>query len=190
MNEKELIRKIIGTFETLEVPYFITGGMAAIAYGEPRYTSVIDVVADISEASVPAFLTQFPAPEYYLSAAAVQDAITRRFQFNILHPASGLKVDVILPARDEYDRLRMSRITRLQLDSETQGWFASPEDVILKKLAYFQMGGSEKHLRDIASMILILDQRLDKEFILSWANKLGVAAEWQMVLDRVDEDKS
>ena len=190
MNENDLIRKITNSFETLGVPYFITGGIASIAYGEPRFTNDIDVVADISEPLVPNFLAQYPSPEYYLSSAAVYEAINRRSQFNILHPSSGLKVDVMLPARTDYDRLRMSRVSRMQLDSGTAGWFASPEDVILKKLMYFQLGGSEKHLRDIAGMLLIMDERIDHVFISTWANKLAVAAEWQLVLARVNERKS
>lgn len=187
MNEKELMRKVTGTFETLGIPYFITGGMASIAYSEPRYTHDIDVVADIPDSLVPALLGEYPAPDYYLSAPAMREAIRRRSQFNIIHITSGLKVDVMLPSRNEYDRLRMSRIKRLQTGSDTEGWFASPEDVILKKLVFFQSGGSEKHLRDIASMLLISGSAIDQEYVTQWARKLGVASEWQLVGERLGE---
>jgi len=91
----------------------------------------------------------------------VREAIFRRHQFNIIHPSSGLKVDVIIPDDNQYDRLRMIRRVRLNLDAEELGWFSSPEDLILKKLVFFQMGGSEKHLRDISGVLLIQDKKID-----------------------------
>ena len=187
MNERELLRKLANAFEKLSIRYFVTGGMASIAYGEPRYTSDIDVVADIPLDAVSALAAEFPAPEYYLAEHAVRDAIARRFQFNILHPTSGLKIDVILPKLNEYDQLRLSRAAVLSLSEETSAWFASPEDVILKKLVFYQEGGSEKHLRDIAAMLTIRGAQIDRSYIEEWSAKLGVSAEWDQVRHDVDE---
>jgi hypothetical protein len=56
--------------------------------------------------------------------------------------------------------------------------FASPEDVILKKLQFHQAGGSSKHIRDIASMIA--DQgleALDWTYLRAWSVQLGVRDE-------------
>lgn len=187
MNEHDLVRMIIRIFDKLSIPYFVTGGMAAIAYGEPRYTNDVDVVADIPLESAAAFVAEFPFPEFYVEEHSVQNAIHQRHQFNILHPSTSLKVDVIIPKRNEYDRLRMSRAAPLELEPDLPARFASPEDVILKKLTYFQEGGSEKHLRDIASMLLIRVELIDRTYITEWAEKLGVSAEWELVRQRVDK---
>lgn len=40
---------------------------------------------------------------------------------------------------------------RLQIEGQYDAWFGTPENVMLMKLHYYQDGGSEKHLRDIAS---------------------------------------
>lgn len=109
MNESELTRKVVSTFETLDIPYFITGSIASIAWGEPRYTNDIDVVADIFLRNIEQLLAAFPSPEFYVSESAVRAAVLKRFQFNIIHPTSDLKVDVMIPADDVYNRLRMSR---------------------------------------------------------------------------------
>lgn len=37
----------IERLEKLKIPYLITGSIAAMAYGEPRLTNDIDIVADI-----------------------------------------------------------------------------------------------------------------------------------------------
>lgn len=187
MNEREFVGEMVRTFEEFGIPYFITGGMAAIAYGELRFTSDLDVVAKLSLTDVARFLARFPSPDYYLSEAAMRDAIVRHSQFNILHPASGNKLDVMVLSGSEHDGLRMCRRRVLELEYALSPFFASPEDVILKKLQYFQIGGSEKHLRDIASMLLIRRTEIDRFYITEWATKLGVVEEWEMVRKRVDE---
>jgi hypothetical protein len=59
--------------------------------------------------------------------------------------------------------------------------FASPEDVIIKKMAYFQEGGSDKHLRDIAGVLRLQGEALDRAYIEVWAGKLGLSAMWQEI---------
>jgi len=187
VNEQSLAVRLVTTFESLGIPYFITGSMASIAQGEPRFTNDIDVVADIPLALVPDLLTAFSPPDFYVSEQAVREAIKLRFQFNILQITSGLKVDVMIPANDEFDRARRNRIVQLNIDAETAGWFASPEDVILKKLCYYREGGSEKHLRDIAGLLNVQGTRIDNRYLTSWADKLGVAEELKLVRDRISD---
>ena len=187
MNEKEVAGRVASTFERLQIPYFITGSMASIAQGEPRYTNDIDVVADVPVSAVASLLEAFPAPEFYLSESAIRKAIAQRHQFNVIHISTGLKVDVIIPEESEFNDLRMRRRVRLNLGAEQSGWFASPEDLILKKLLYFQEGGSDKHLRDIAGVLLIQDDKIDQDYLDRWATKLGVTPELELVRDRLRE---
>ena len=63
--------------------------------------------------------------------------------------------------------------------------FASPEDIILKKLEYFKQGRSEKHLRDIASMLKISSELIDRAYISSWAKRLSVIEIWEELQKRV-----
>ena len=187
MNQGDLARKVIQTFESLEIPYFITGSLASTAMGEARYTNDIDIVADISLGKIESLIAAFPSPDYYISESAVREAVTKRFQFNIIHPQSGLKVDVMLPADDAFDQMRMSRKVQLNVDAETLGWFSSPEDVILKKLLFFQIGGSEKHLRDISGVLLVQGNEIDQAYLDLWTEKLGVTDELALVRQRLRE---
>lgn len=56
--------------------------------------------------------------------------------------------------------------------------FAAPEDVILMKLKYYEEGGSEKHLRDIRSVLTVQGDKIDRPYITAWAKRLGVREEW------------
>jgi hypothetical protein len=58
---------------------------------------------------------------------------------------------------------------------------APPEYVIVRKLEYYREGGSEKHLRDIRSMLAISGEQLDRAALSEWIQRRGVLAEWQLV---------
>lgn len=106
-------------------------------------------------------------------------------QFNIIHPGSGLKVDVMVPRPSDFNQSRFSRVRRVAAGDDWTATSSSPEDAVLKKLEYFREGGSEKHLRDIAGVIGTMRQELDFGYIEQWAARLGVADPWrQVVLDR------
>jgi len=188
LQPHELMQRMADFFEAENIPYWVVGSMASMVYGEPRFTNDVDIVADIPCAKVEQFCRHFSEPEYYVSEAAVREAIQRRFQFNLLHPASGLKVDIILPPRTEFARIEATRIQRKTSAGEFDAWFGSPEDILLHKLVYFQLGGgvSEKHLRDIAGMMKLLREKLDRVYVTEWAKKLGISDEWALVQKRVD----
>jgi hypothetical protein len=176
-------------FESRGIAYRVVGSMASMTYGEPRLTIDIDMVAELTTEHVALLCAAFQAPEYYISETAVRDAIAGRFQFNIIHPASGLKVDIFIPKDSEFSRSEAGRIRRVRSEGEYDAWFGSPEDVLLNKLIYFQLGGgvSEKHLRDIAGMMKLLREKLDRAYVTEWAAKLGVAEEWTLIQQRIAE---
>jgi predicted nucleotidyltransferase len=189
LQPHELMQQMADFCEAHAIPYRVVGSMASMAYGEPRLTIDIDIVVELQLRHIPALCAAFPFPDYYLSEAAARDAVVRHFQFNIIHPSSGLKVDLFVPAPTEYARTEAVRVQRITSPGEYSAWFGSPEDIVLNKLIYYQKsdGVSEKHLRDIAGMMKLLQEKLDRDYITTWAAKLGVTAEWELVRQRVDE---
>jgi len=184
MEPSELLQRVASVIEQLRIPYLVTGSMATIAYGEPRFTNDVDIVVVLPESKVDRFCDAFPAPEFYCSRDAVRQAVAQHFQFNILHPSSGLKVDVMIPDSSDFNRSRLSRAVQVPVAPGFSAWFASAEDVIIKKLDYYRQGGSEKHLRDIVGVLKVRAERVDRDYISRWAVRLGVVAEWQLVLAR------
>ena len=182
MEPTELLNRLALILEQLGISYFVTGSMASIYYGEPRFTNDIDVVIELSEKDIDAFCQSFPSPEFYLSPASVRDAVIRRFQFNIIHTTSGLKIDVIIPHDSEFEKSRRRRATTLILANGKAVRIASAEDIILRKMQYYQEGGSEKHLRDIAGILRIQKERLDRAYIDQWASNLDVQDTWKSIV--------
>ena len=124
--------------------YLVPGSTATIAYGEPRFTNDIDIVIDLPLAKVGEFCSGFPAGDFYLSPQAVADAVRSKRQFNVLHPASGLKIDFILLTDSAFDESRRQRRRFLAVLADRTVSFAAPEDVILKKMAYYLEGSFRK----------------------------------------------
>src|SRR5262245_34865976 len=117
MEQYELLRRLTEGLDRLGVPFLVTGSVATIAYGEPRFTLDIDVVVDLRPNQVDSFCAIFPEPEFYCPRDFVAEAVRRQFQFNVLQPEAGLKIDVIVATGSDFDRTRLSRRRRLPAKS-------------------------------------------------------------------------
>ena len=185
MGPYELLQRIVEVLEESGIPYLVTGSVAAMAYGEPRLTNDIDIVAAIEERHVPGLLAAFPPEKFYLSEEMIREAIQRRLQFNIIHPSSGLKVDIIIRKDTPFDMSRFSRIRRISPAESYSASFAAPEDIILMKMRYYLDGGSEKHLRDIAGILKISRDEVDLNYIADWSRRLDLTSIWEMIQGRI-----
>jgi hypothetical protein len=182
MDQAELLRRVVLCLEKLHIPYFVTGAMASIIYGEPRLTNDIDIVAEVQDIHITGLKNCFPDKEFHLDEDSVRNAVRQKFQFNIIHPESGLKVDVMIPQNDAYDQTRFTRKKRLRSLPDLEVNFASPEDVIIKKMQYYQEGRSEKHIRDIEGILRISTDMIDFDYISKWSAQLGLEAVWNDIL--------
>lgn len=181
MEHYELLQYITRVLTLLDVRYFVTGSTATIFYGEPRFTNDIDIVIELPEDKVDLFCHYFPLSDYYISRDAVIDALHTYSQFNIIHPFSGLKIDLIIPEPTLFNQERFRRARQVHAGDNCDPYFASPEDAILKKLEYYSQGGSDKHLRDIAGMIKVCRSLLDVNYIENWARNMGLLELWLKV---------
>lgn len=186
MEQPELLRYAFQALERLRVPYMLVGSLASTLYGEPRMTRDIDFVIDLTVLGVEALCAEFPSPEFYVSLPAARQVAAQGGQFNVIHPSSGNKIDLMIARRDAWGREQLARRRRKEVLEGTTGFVASPEDVILAKLWYYQEGGSDKHLRDIAAMLQISGDVIDRNYIDRWAVQLELVEPWQAVVERVN----
>jgi predicted nucleotidyltransferase len=186
MEQMDILRHAVKTLERLQVPYLVVGSFASIAYGESRFTQDIDIVVALEMKHVPGLIQAFPQPEYYLNEPAIRDAIRSDFQFNVIHPDSGNKIDFILPKKGDWPRAKMSRGRPVRLLPDRDVMTAAPEDVILGKLWYYAEGGGDRHLRDIAGILRVTGEGVDRAEVDRWARQLGYLEIWEAILARVD----
>ncbi len=185
MEQSDLLTYLCEQLNQLGIRYFITGSHATIAYGEPRFTNDIDVVVDLTLENCDSFCDQFPSEDFYLNRDTAKSEVIRKGMFNIIHPTSGLKIDVVIPSQAEVDELRFSRSQSIPVSDEVDGSFSSAEDIIIQKLRWHQMGGGDRHLRDILGILKIRGDKLDKGYLIQQANTVGVEQLWQELLSKI-----
>lgn len=185
MEQHELLRYIVRQLEEAGIKYLITGSMASMVYGEPRFTNDVDIVVEAHENDIARLKGCFTEDEFYFSEDAAGKAIRNEGQFNVIHPSTGFKIDFIIRKNEPFEDSRFSRIKRLKAAGDTVASFASPEDVIIKKMQYYKLGGSEKHLRDITGILKVSKDMIDYGYIDRWAERLDVTDVWLAILKRL-----
>lgn len=181
---ENLIQYLTKAFRELQIDFFLTGSTASSFYGAPRSTNDVDVVALLEEKHITDLFRLFPSTDFYLSDIAIHQAIRDRSQFNILHPSSGLKIDVMIPEDNEFNASRFRRKKESVPLTEGMTAIASEDDVILMKMKYYSEGGSDKHLADIAGIIAFSGNNIDLEYLNYWADRLGVNDIWRKIKNK------
>lgn len=163
--------------ERLGIPYMLGGSIASSVHGQPRATQDVDVIAPVAEKDVAAIVSGLEA-QFYVSAPMIREAIARQSSFNVIHP-TGLKIDVfVLPDR-EWDCIAFSRRMRAPYPAGPEGfiWVRTAEDIVLKKLEWFRLGGevSERQWRDVLGVLRAQGSKLDLEYARHWAGTLQIS---------------
>jgi hypothetical protein len=154
------------------VRYVVVGSMAAARWGVARTTRDIDLVLVVNSDLADAVLTALDRDDIYVPADAALTALSHGGSFNVLHASSGSKIDVfVVAADDEFEHVRLDRRVRADVVGVVS-WVATAEDVILSKLRWRLGSRSEMQWRDCVEIAAVND--LDREYLWSWAPRLGV----------------
>ncbi|MDB6038921.1 MAG: hypothetical protein JWM99_2762 [Verrucomicrobiales bacterium] len=183
MPAPELFLLFVRPLNRAGIRYIITGSVAAIFYGEPRLTHDVDFVVFLNGEDIRRLEEYFTSPGYYLPPAetiAVEAGREQRGHFNIIHTQTGFKADLYLTGRDELNAWGFRMKRQLEFEGESI-WLAPPEYVIVRKLEYFREGGSEKHLRDIRSMLAISEDQIDRAQLNEWIERRELQNQWRLV---------
>ena len=170
---------VVKAFEKIGASYYLGGSVASSAYGIARATLDVDLVADLSAQHVNP-LTEMLKSDYYIDKEMILDAIKRHSSFNLIHLETMLKVDIFIIKDRPYDGVAFQRKRKDTLDEEqgaAEFYLASPEDIILNKLEWFQMGGkvSERQWHDVLGIMKVQRELMDKEYLRRWAAELGIS---------------
>ena len=181
--DKPRLAAFVRALNQLGAPYMVSGSVASSIYGEPRFTYDLDVVIFLDRQHIARLAELFPSPEYYCpppEVIAVEVARDLRGQFNIIHPQSGFKADFYLGGRDPLNRWGLACARREQIEGEPIV-LAPPEYIIVRKLEFFREGASEKHLRDIRSMLTVAPELINSADLEQHIAERGLQSAWATV---------
>jgi hypothetical protein len=166
------LERLSRELEGAGIPWMITGSTASAFYGEPRATQDLDIVLDPAPQQFERLLAALSGG-FYVSLDEARQALRERGMFNVIDLESGWKAGLIICPDRAFNRLEMARrqsVRVLGLDV----FVISPEGSILSKLEWAKLGGSERQLRDAASVIAAYRASLDWTYLRQQANSIGV----------------
>lgn len=178
MTLHDLLSRLAPALERAAVPYMLTGSVAAAAHGKPRSTRDLDIVIAPTRPQLLALMEEFPAASYYADRQQALDALLHGSQFNVIDFATGWKVDFIIAEDSEYGRAAMGRRMVTEVLGTTV-YVASAEDVVIAKLRWAKLGGSERQLEDAAGILAEQGPTLDLPYVEHWVSSLGLQQQWQ-----------
>jgi len=88
MQEPNLFAIYTDVLARINIEYFISGSVAAIAYGEPRLTHDIDIIITLSDNDITKIIAAFPSDLFYCPPKEViktEIKRTSRGHFNLIH---------------------------------------------------------------------------------------------------------
>ena len=183
-----LIALFVAPLNRAGIEYMVTGGLAAVVYGHPRLTLDIDLVIRLSSREAAAFASLWPSDGFYSPPPEVieeERARTNHGHVYVIHNESMMRADVYFAGTDELNEWALQHRVIRQVEGELVQ-FAPIESVIASKLRYFQLGGSDRHLRDIARMMEVSGSDVDRPTLDRWITRLKLDAEWAKALAYVD----
>lgn len=177
---------IAGILDSMAVRWAVGGSIASAAYGEPRATNDVDIVAVLTEEQARAFVAGL-GTDFYADADAAADAVRRKSCFNVIDNRSFIKVDIFVPARGPMGDGQLDRRSELAVfPSARPVPVLGPEDTVLQKLRWFQTGGeaSDRQWRDIVGVLRGMGSRLDDAYLDAVAATQNLA----VLLERARRD--
>lgn len=178
----DLLAAIADRLEAAGVPYMVVGSIAGSFHGLPRTTVDVDVVIDPTAEALREFVDALPADDYYVAETAVLEAFDRRSSFNIIEQATGWKVDLLIRKDRPFSASEFERRTAVPIFGRHTP-IATAEDTIIAKLEWARAGESERQLRDVAGILDVSGETIDREYIGRWVEELRLQDAWEQALE-------
>jgi hypothetical protein len=177
-------RLIIDALEAAQVTYALGGALAVAAWGDARSTQDVDLVIDLPLEQLQRLSAELERRGVLIPPDLMLDQLLETrgdvalvgYHVEWIHKA---ELFVLRPGDD----LRRSALTRRRLAELGpplgRVYVHAPEDLILYKLQYFRLSQQQKHTRDIGTILVAQQGRLDLAYLSEWIERLGLASIWR-----------
>jgi hypothetical protein len=178
------LRKLVSLLDRFGIRYHLTGGIASVAYGEPRLTQDIDVVVDSKRliAVEREFVAALSDAGFVFGESTLHRAIASGQMFQLLEPDEVVKLDIytrcLIPGE-------LDRSVRAEIFAGMWVPLVARTDAALSKLVWISRG-SHRSRRDLR-WILAGANPEQLATVRNSARDMGVGELLDQVLGESDE---
>jgi hypothetical protein len=123
----EAIGELLAVLQELKIEYYAGGSVASSVHGVPRFTQDIDLVADLKPDKVEQLSAHLSA-SFYADAGQMREALRLGRPFNVIHFATGFKMDIFPLPIDEFHAGELSR-------AQERAWEVFPNESVSLRIA-------------------------------------------------------
>ena len=174
---------VIDVLEAIGAIYAIWGGLAVVAYGEPRFTMDMDVLVGHRGFAADLFVKRLRETHYHVDRASVQRAVLEGGSFNVIHLDSHIKSDFYVRRGEPLLQRALEQRVYLPMDEIRDAAYVSVEDTIASKLRAYADSRSTRHLQDVGSIIRVQGSKLDAGAVDAVAARSNVLGVWRALWD-------
>jgi hypothetical protein len=174
MSVSEVFHRITSALGEAGIAYMLAGSFASAYYGAPRTTQDIDLVIAATADQLRKFIQLLSKDQYYVDLDA---ALKHQSLFNVVDMATGWKIDLIIRKSRPFSEEEFRRRKLVNLQGRSL-FVASAEDVVVSKLEWAKLAQSQRHIEDVASILRMRWDSLDRAYLEKWILELRIDAEW------------
>jgi hypothetical protein len=177
MTVSEVFQRITSALGEAGIAYMLAGSFASAYYGAPRTTQDIDLVIAATAEQLRIFVQLLSKDEYYVDLDAALEARKQQSLFNVVDMATGWKIDLIICKSRPFSEEEFRRRKLVNLQGSPL-FVASAEDVVVSKLEWAKLAQSQRHIEDVAGILRMRWDSLDRPYLEKWILELKIEAEW------------
>ena len=181
MTDPQIVATYSSFLAGLGIRHLVGGSLASSAWGEQRTTNDADFVIELTPARVDAYLGALSAG-FHVEEGELREALQSRepfAAFQALYEPVVFKIDNFI-AQGEWEREQLDRAHRLRIWEDVEVPFASPEDTLIAKCRWFDLGNraSDRQWNDLLRLYEVQSGRLDRDLIERWLSEFGLLDLW------------
>ena len=167
----DFLERVFKALNQSKVPYLVTGAEAVAIYGRLRTTRDCDVIAkDASNDLIEALKSNgFSVEELVKGDSSVFDTKSTKY------------IDLMIDPDKDFGRYRIIEFKNIRVR------FATPEDLILKKLEFSGGDLSSTDVDDVVSIMLRQRKNLDLDYLVRESRKRGTYGLLQDIIKRIEK---
>ncbi|MGY5863612.1 MAG: DUF6036 family nucleotidyltransferase [Candidatus Thorarchaeota archaeon] len=172
----EILQFVCSYLTENEIDYVVVGGVAVMYHGVPRTTVDIDLILQIDDDDIPAFVDFLNSNRFSATVQDMKVALKEKSHSTVFFANSLLRLD-IQGVNSNFDRMTLDRAILIEL-FDTPIKLGTAEDTIINKILF----QGEQDLRDALGILSRKEHELDFTYIESTCKQLKILDGWRSFL--------